>query len=369
MRLAGAYLSTDVDTEDLYFFPAEISNTQLDAYDTHMHESSLLNYAEDARKGVSVLDSHDGWKLGLGYSLTGDLERVDDRIRVCSVGYTLPGINFGGQHSYKATDDFIRAVQAGVVRDVSIGFHGGRYICDLCGGNYSSYRDCPHIAGREYEREGGMITCTVAIHDARLSEWSLVYDGATPDAMLLKAEEYAGSNEADRSTVRFLENAYRIKLDSNRVFKGAEIKRGKDSAESPLEDNSMKLSKRAMRLLVDHSDFAEGEPSEAHVETALDGMSQRINELTPLADDGREYRKTVVDDALAQGIRAFGDKFDQEQQRTLFESMPIDMVRQMGASWEKIADAVFTGGRKTHDEENNEEGTQRLPVPTAAVAA
>lgn len=371
VTLASSHISAEIDTASLFFFPAEISNTQADAYFTHMHESSLVNYASDSRNGVSVLDSHDGRKLGIGYSLTGKLERTDERIRVVSVGYTLPDINFGGQHSYQSTNDFIRAVLAGVVRDVSIGFYGGRYICDLCGGNYQSYRDCPHIAGREYDREEGKERCTVAVHDAHLSEYSLVYDGATPDAMLLKAESYAGSSAAEHDTVRFLETSYRINLNSSRRWSGVDSdNKAAFSAENAAqEEDPMKLSARALRTLATFSDYQAGEVGETHVEAALTSMEQRINELVPLADDGKNYRETIITNALAAGVRALGDGFDQEAQRAMLESMSLAMVENMRTAWDQIGDAQFGGGRQVNNEEDNGGNGDKLPTPLAAIAA
>ena len=54
-----------------FFWTAEISNNRLDAYFTRMAPSSLKNYAEDAKRGVSFQDSHqtDGIHRTFGQSL------------------------------------------------------------------------------------------------------------------------------------------------------------------------------------------------------------------------------------------------------------------------------------------------------------
>src|SRR5262245_23084431 len=57
---------SDKKQEDFYFFPAEISNQNLDSYKTKMAESSLQNYAKNAVEGVSFLNSHKSRELGLG---------------------------------------------------------------------------------------------------------------------------------------------------------------------------------------------------------------------------------------------------------------------------------------------------------------
>src|SRR4051812_47609407 len=56
-----------------FFWTAEISNNRLDAYFTRMAPSSLKNYSEDLKAGISFQDSHqvDGIVRTLGQSLTG----------------------------------------------------------------------------------------------------------------------------------------------------------------------------------------------------------------------------------------------------------------------------------------------------------
>ena len=107
---------------DAFFFEAEISSTTLDSYFTHMADSTLRNFAGDAAGGVALLDSHDGYKLGVGYSASGGYEEEDGAGRVVATFYIVPGIKYGGRHSFASSDDFILAIRSGVVRDVSVGF-------------------------------------------------------------------------------------------------------------------------------------------------------------------------------------------------------------------------------------------------------
>lgn len=160
--------------DDTFVREMEISSTRLDSYFTHMMASTLQNFAQEAQEGRSFLDSHDGGKLGLGYTFGGELALEGDSALAVANFYTVPGIRFGGQHSFASTDDFIKAVEARIVRDVSVGFHGGRWVCDICGGDYFRYSQCSHFAGVEYEQTGEdgvtkRTLATVGIHDAHLS--------------------------------------------------------------------------------------------------------------------------------------------------------------------------------------------------------
>src|SRR5688572_20642877 len=54
------------------FIRAEISNNSLDAYGTRMMKSTLKNYAKEAKRGVSLQNSHRTDELGIGYSFGGE---------------------------------------------------------------------------------------------------------------------------------------------------------------------------------------------------------------------------------------------------------------------------------------------------------
>lgn len=214
-ELLDIYRERFPESEEVpFFFSAEISSNALDTYFTHMDESTLENFAESAGRGVSVQDSHEYNKLSYGRSLWGMTEEVqglppgwdrngrrgqrgalaiaqpDSYQRVLSAAYVIPGLRFNTM-TFESTDDFIKAMRAGAVEEISIGFTGGRHTCDLCGANYYSW-DCRHIAGFTYEmeREGDEepkpYLTTVKISGAELTEYSTVYAGATPNAAVLR---------------------------------------------------------------------------------------------------------------------------------------------------------------------------------------
>ena len=94
-------------------------------------------------------------------------------------------------------------------------------------------------------------------------------------------------------------------------------------------------------------------------ETAVgDDMASRVawlaNELTrlrPLADDGRAYRADLIEEALAEGVRAHGEKFASEAYRGMLESSGIEVIKRMRDDWRAIGDKQFPGGRQSRDGE------------------
>ena len=95
----------------------------------------------------------------------------------------------------------------------------------------------------------------------------------------------------------------------------------------------------------------------APLEIELTTLRARVLELQPLADDGKAYRTHLVDTTLAEGVRAFGETFDQDTYRNLLNGVPIETVKRMQADWRKAGDQAFPGGRKTVDNVERNEKT------------
>lgn len=406
-----------------YWFTAEISSEALDSYFTHMAPSTLRNFARDAAEGVSLLDSHDGRKLGVGYSASARYEEENGQGRTLVTFYIVRGIRFGGRHSYAATDDLIAAVENGVVRDVSVGFYGGRWVCDLCHQPYYGYGSaCNHWAGVEYEieRDGKMVRelCTVTIEDARLSEVSLVYDGATPGAMILKAEQAAEDGRLTPEMAHQLETQYRIKLprpvrpstrevatgsaantrivadaavdgarmmEEEVVFETVEevveeqVEAGADAAgadEARAELEELRRGVDEIRQAVADSGAPEGTTLAASVRwlneqlAAVTGERDaalgQVAELQPLAEQGREYRTHLIDEAVAEGVRAMGAAFPEETYRAMLESAPLEHIRKVEETFAAKAAERFPGGRQTRDEKKEEGKKPAREIPMAA---
>jgi hypothetical protein len=213
-----------------YTWRAEASNSTLDCYMTRMDDASLKNYARDATQGVMFLDSHDKRQLGYGQSIRGEFvaakAAVDQRkpndkdpAKVLMDFYTIPGIQLGRVSS----DSFIAGVQAGIVNDVSISFLPESFECNLCGKDPFDWwsMECMHAPGAYYDEGGkavvtprakGAIQAFAWVRNARLSEVSAVFDGATSGAYIQKAKFLADAGEISRGAVTLLERQLRIRL-------------------------------------------------------------------------------------------------------------------------------------------------------------
>lgn len=214
-----------------YFWSAEISNSRLDSYSTVMADSTLRNYAADAEVGVPFRYQHDRSGLHFGMSLAGRFSngRGDIPARTMADFYTVPGLLVNGVN----TDDLIRGQKAGILRDVSVGFAGGRQLCSICGREQvtsflamllggGDREACPHFPGERYDltddtgkKTGESALCYGRIEGAHLVEVSQVDKGSTPNATVLKAQRAAEAGMLVPEVARRLEERYRIALPAS----------------------------------------------------------------------------------------------------------------------------------------------------------
>jgi hypothetical protein len=331
-----------------------------------MSESTLRNYAADASEGVAFLKGHNWRDLPIGYSLTGTYE-VGAKTRVVSDFYTIHGLS--------ETNDLIARMKMNLVRDVSVGFHGGRAICDLCG---ADFWDCRHYPGLKYEeKEGDTVRtqlATFTIEDARLSEVSGVFDGSTPEAMVLKAQRAAKAGDLTAEQIGLLEQRYRVALPVSKSFS---VQRDLGNL-GPIPKENVKMDERQFNrfkeILVASGIVPEENRSVMDEETALvfaDKLVTRTKALEGQAEEGRQYRADLVAEALVEGVRAHGNDFDKESYTGILNAAPLATVKRMRDDWKKTANKTLTGGRASLDEETTPAATpvtKKSHIPDEAYA-
>lgn len=77
---------------------------------------------------------------------------------------------------------------------------------------------------------------------------------------------------------------------------------------------------------------------------ALVELRRQNAELAKDADLGKRYRKDVVGQAIAEGVRAHGANFKQEQFRAMLETLTVEQVELQRDAWKEIAERALRQG-------------------------
>lgn len=381
-----------------FFWRAEISSNRLDSHSTRMDRTSLKNYAADAEAGVPFMNSHrtgglfkGSAELPLGRSLEGKFnagQRSGDP-SVHATFYTMRGLRL----NEVSTDDFIDGVRSGIIKDVSIGFSGGYLRCDLCNEDMMRSETCTHFPGMTYEverKEGEKkhvekVVATASVMDARLAEVSAVFKGSTPGAVIIKAQRMAEAHLLAPQALLLLEDQYRIMLPGSPrsftmgsgnntystgtnatttgvVAKVEEKKMGETSAE---DRNAAAMT--ALQTQLDKIRAALGLDSGADLlatvaqsRERLQAAEAEVERLKPMAVDGEAYRNDLITQTVTEGKRAFGEAFNEEQQKSLLKLAPIETLKATRDAYAGVADKLFPKERVTTDNDGDgEEKPQR----------
>lgn len=398
---------TYLDSHPVFVFQAEVSNNQLDAYWTRMHESSLRNFVEDAQRGVAFMNSHrtggiatdaeQPYGRSFDATLIGAGGRGNARQRVEEWFY-IPRAAMPNGPGRASSDNIIESILTGTGRDISIGFHGGEFRCSICDRDMGRDWACWHMPGFSYavqDKDGKdtdqQVTALAWIHNAHQVEASSVYDGATPGCMVKKALRMADDGVFKRDMIDLLEQRYRIHIPYRMQASGVTLPQAQEEhmaneneersapteqpqgaenpAVAPIDLSGLRtaLSARGVSLQSSVADI------ELVVRTLLDENARMAEFCTDenrrWVDEGKHYRQTVTDDALKELVRTYAGTEKTppvEMYRALFQNASLEHIETLRDDWRAQADRVIPSGRTTTerapDDEKKESTGRRIPA-------
>ena len=315
------------------YIEAVVSSGRQDGHHTWMNEKTLANFASDLSAGVQFKDSH-GRGQGFGISEKGVVaeNEVKGSFKLIR-GWPLNNV------SYPNSDVFIDAIEEGVIRQVSVGFKGGRHICSICSTDENDVdlwsRACYHWPGKKYQviREGKEVTevCTVEIDNARLIEVSAVSSGSNPDAQITdKAMRCHAKGMLPADVRRSLEVDYEMRFDERE------------------EEPEMAIDTERLQKDLDEA------------RSTLKERDDTIAELTPFADCGRAARDHMKGEAVSAYKLSRGDKItekDLEAVEKRFSTLPFTELVAERDYFKSLAPAPETvpAGSQTSEPDNSGE--------------
>jgi len=116
--------------------------------------------------------------------------------------------------------------------------------------------------------------------------------------------------------------------------------------------------------------ISEVEPQEKQTETYMTqekvkerlGAELSADEVLKLAKEGLEYRKQLIDETVAMGVRAMGNDFKSETWKATLSTMETAAIKDIMANFEVQAKANIPAGRKTDPQAGtNSNLVQNLP--------
>jgi len=318
----------------------------------------------------------------------------------------------------------IKKIETGILSDTSISFSTDTMVCSICGMNYFGGKCSHYRGVKYEMADGTTKTCTVTAmppsiiipyNNNALYEESIVWDGAYPGAMVSQAKDgdiielptgnfaVLGDKEELPDNTTFL-NKYHNgniltmvkKSDHKKVHNLGGIDEGRkkgvkklmnEKLQKMLKDFGMSVEETEKLTVDDASEIlnqlaekwdnkveeikASVEPVMAQLDSTEEFLSKETvkeklgAELTAdnvlnLAKEGQEYRKQLIDDTIAMGVRAMGNEFKAETWKVTLSTMESSAIKDIMANFETQAKNNIPDGR--HSDPKAGEGlSKKIP--------
>ena len=346
-------MHADLPEEDAekYWIRVTASNAELDEHNSIMDpDTTLKNFEMDAksRLGVALTDHHAFRSFGYGRS---NDARLTDKNELFIDFFIVKDMKYpGGRREFETSEELIRAIETGLVNQVSVEFYKAREICNLCQmpiRRYSWYDDwnsdgrenCSHKMGKMYPVEGGKkkeAKATYTVYDARLKAVSLVEFGSNRNTAIEKKRELAEALEQVFSETPGPALAG-VFADGIRKKVEADLMENKDWITGLREALGIEAIKSTDSP---ETVIAAIETSVSELRSEVETQKTKIARFEASAADGKAYHAARIEEAIAEGKRAHGDVFDEGYHREYYADLPKDKLDAAIENNRKIADAA-----------------------------
>lgn len=358
----NARAAVTLTADQVFVFDAVASTDAVDSYFTRMDIATTLPaFVRDFQAGRSLLDSHEIFELPLGASVDAVLEPIanaegsDATTQVRTTFYLLRDHTVNGNQ----TNDYIRGIEAGLTRRMSVGFGGPRE-------RWVSEQDGKDLWDSQYypgQRLSDGTRAVFRVIDAGAYECSLVFMNATPGALVQRMQQLVTERAIPAADLTFLEQAWHVRFDrparqhlmggtnmewtAQRVLEHVTQRVGKTLSQATR--GKLTAAHDSMEGAIDAiADLLATADAEAEEGRALKAqLGERVlADVLIEAEAGRAYRTTQEERARAARIAVQGSDFDADKYARLLGKLDLDELETEAARWEDRKSETFYTGRK-----------------------
>lgn len=334
-----------LSAEDVFVYQGIISSDAMDSYYTKMDaETSLRNYANDLKAGTPLMTYHETSQSPIGRSFDSSIDvKEDGKTVVRGLFYIVRHTKINGE----STDDLIRQIETGTLKEMSVGFGG----INLW---YKSSYDGKDIFESRYypgdkDENGNLVY--YYIMDATLREVSLVYKGACPDAVVERIRNDLPNMEDAERQIQKYETRFNVRIDMPKQRSKEGKRMNIEEIKRAVEKGDLQRGELLKALKVDA--ITDGQRSILK-ELGDDASIETVRSLKEKAEIGERAFNEKLDELVKARV-AIGQEFDQEKYKEQMRSMDVDFIEDQTRLFEDIKKAEFKPGRQTQ-KQNDEDG-------------
>lgn len=305
---------------DVYVFPVEICDNDVDRVGDKMSENFLASVAENIA-GLTGLKDHD-WSSDNQMARLYDAELVEDETKKTRTGENRKYV-LGKAYTLSKYKDYIEKINAGLLKESSLSFKSVGDRCSICGkpmikdANDIGHCEDGHIAGEMYDG----VLCYNDINELDdLMEWSLVAVPCQKHAGI-KNKNIGGNTHMKKAELLIKQLIHNKGLDD-------EVK---ETLEEAVESGAEQLSDEEIQKIVD-------ENIKLHDE--VKSLKAQMKEL----EDGHTREK--ITDIVSKSIDAM-EPITPKVKEMMLKEIPIDDLKLEDGQIPGLDD-VFAGIKESY---------------------
>ncbi|MBU5256843.1 XkdF-like putative serine protease domain-containing protein [Tissierella praeacuta] len=362
MALINKHTRRELTADEVYIYPIVLCDNEVDR-DYEYFTRKDLEILADLFVGKTFIQDH-SWKSGNQHSRIFKAEVVK-----------VPGKNVEGDSKLKGKpyyqlkawaytvkkghESLIEDIEAGILKEVSVGFSISDLECDICGNSFYDGANCSHWPGRSYKVNGKDLVCYLHMKEPKEAyEVSFVAVPAQPMAGVVKGVKL------EKDTLR-KNNVNKDKHEKNSekepsIFYAKMSKRGEISLKHLKGLISKAKAEKADVIEIPVSDLEKDlEVYDEAIEKAEDAEKE-LKELKLKAAMGEQYIEDLKKECTRLGKMAEGEAFNEEMMSKVFEKCEVEELKEFKSQYEKKVDEKYPPAPQIKNYKDDDKSTKSV---------
>ncbi|MEW8956692.1 XkdF-like putative serine protease domain-containing protein [Clostridium sp.] len=355
MSLINQHTRRELTSDEVYIYPIVLCDNEADR-DYEYFTKKDLDILSNLFVGKTFIQDH-SWTSGNQHSRIFKTEVVKVPGKTVEGETKLKGSPYYQLKAWaytvkKGHEDLIENIEAGILKEVSVGFSIKDLECDICGNSFYDGANCSHWPGRSYKVNGKDIVCYLRMKEPKEAyEVSFVAVPAQPAAGVVKGVKLEKSSKEKPGE--------KHKKTERSIFYAQITKRGEMSMKHLKGLISKAKAEKSDVIEIPVSDLEKDlEVYDEAIEKAEDAEKE-LKELKPKAAMGEQYVEDLKKECTRLGKMAEGESFNEEMMSKVFEKCDVEELKEFKKQYEKKVDEKFppVPQSKNYDDSNKKSTT------------
>jgi hypothetical protein len=368
LSLINKHSRRELKAEEVYVYPIILCDNEGDR-DYEYFTKKDLEMLAPLFIGKTFIQDH-AWKSGNQHSRIYKTEVIDAPGKAIQSKTKLHGQQYSQLKGWaytirKGHEDLIENIEAGILKEVSVGFSVKDLECDICGNSFFDYDNCKHWPGKSYKVNGQEYTCYLHMKEPREAyEVSFVAVPAQPAAGVTKGVKLEKEEREKENLENLKHEKSTSKKEQPRIFYAQISKRGEETMkylkqliEKAKAENAAEISIPVADLEKDLGTFEEAITKTVDAENAQKEAEDKLKELEPKVKMGEQYVEDLKKECLRLGKMADGEAFNADMMEKVFEKCSVEELKEFKNQYEKKLDEKYPPQPqiKSHGQKEKEE--------------